>query len=314
MGCAKKNKKNLDIGKVSQEVMERSVIPYLPMIDTLQLDGGVINCQGKVVIGHSPSIGVPLESLGYFAFHYAASNVACRFALPKYLVVGLYLPAGSEERILKIITKSLGEEAKKYGVTVVAGQTATYYGIEAPLVTTTCLGESIGNPKDPKLGDEILLIGEIGGEASWLRNSSKGLTTKEWKKFTPLNIILKLHKIDGVTLIHDVSEGGVKRALFEVSEALRMMLDINTENIVFANGVLNIEEDPLRLPTYGTVIVLISPEARDTVAAICRENMFSCMNIGVVKFGEGVFIEGKKLEPPERIDFDNIYGSFKNSP
>jgi hydrogenase maturation factor len=313
MASTKKSKNNLGLGKVSQEVMNRSVIPYLPMSETLQLDGGSFNSQGKVVVAHSPSIGVPLESLGHFAFHYAASNVACRFARPKYLVVGLYLPVGSEENNLKVISKSLGEEAKKYGVTVVAGQTATYYGIEVPFVTTTCLGESIGNPMVPTQGDEILLIGEIGGEASWLRDSSRGLATKEWKKFTPLNIIVKLQRIEGVTLIHDVSEGGVKRALLEVSEALQMMLDVNSEKIVFANGVLKIEEDPLRLPTYGTVIVLIRPEARDTITAICRENMFPCMNVGAVKAGEGVFIDGKKLEPPERIAFDNIYGSFKKS-
>ena len=65
----------LGLGKVSKEVFRRSVQPYLPM-DEAELDGATLELTHRTVVAHSPSIGVPLEALGFFAFHYAASNVA----------------------------------------------------------------------------------------------------------------------------------------------------------------------------------------------------------------------------------------------
>ncbi|MDP2901233.1 MAG: hypothetical protein Q8O47_09725, partial [Candidatus Bathyarchaeota archaeon] len=67
----------LGLGKVSREVFRRSVLPFIPLDKELELDGATVKLTERTVIAHSPSIGVPLEALGFFAFHYAASNVAC---------------------------------------------------------------------------------------------------------------------------------------------------------------------------------------------------------------------------------------------
>jgi len=47
----------LGLGKVSPEVLERSVFSLLPMEAEPTLDGGTISLDGKAVIAHSPSIG-----------------------------------------------------------------------------------------------------------------------------------------------------------------------------------------------------------------------------------------------------------------
>lgn len=303
----------LGLGKVSREVLERSVFPHLPMADTPQLDGGVVRFQGEVVVAHSPSIGVPLESLGFFAFHYAASNVAARFARPKHLVTGLYLPVGSEERDLEIIAGGLGDEARRYGVTVVAGHTAAYVGIEAPFVTATCLGERVGPPVAPAPGDAVHVIGEVGGEAVWLKGLSMGVAGDEWKGFTPLPIMLRLQGIDGVTLMHDISEGGVKRALLEVSEALGVRLDVATDDVRLAEGVLSLDDDPLRLPTYGAMVALARSGAGEAVEEACVELDVPCSMVGVVEAGEGLVVDGEAVGRLDRVDLDRLYGSFRGS-
>ena len=302
----------LGLGKVSREVLERSVFPYLPLADTPRLDGGVILCQGEVVVAHSPSIGVPLESLGFFAFHYAASNVAARFARPKHLVTGIYLPVGSEVRDLETIARGLGDEARRYGVTVVAGQTATYVGIEAPLVTATCLGESVGSPVDPAHGDAIYVIGEVGGEAAWLKGLSMGVGGDEWRGFTPLPIMLRLQGIFGMTLMHDISEGGVKSGLLEVSEALGVRLDVATDDVRLAEGVLSLDEDPLRLPTYGAMVALAGSGAGEGVEEACGELGVPCSRVGVIGAGEGLFVDGEAVRRLDRVDLDWLYGSFSD--
>ncbi|MBC8224648.1 hypothetical protein H8E65_08675 [Candidatus Bathyarchaeota archaeon] len=309
---ASDKRRKLGLGKVSREVLERSVFPHLPLADTPRLDGGVVRCQGEVVVAHSPSIGVPLESLGFFAFHYAASNVAALFARPKHLVAGLYLPVGSEERDLETIAGGLGVEARRYGVTVVAGQTATYAGIETPLVTATCLGERVGTPVDPAPGDVIYVIGEVGGEAAWLKGLSMGVAGDEWKGFTPLPIMLRLQEVVGVTLMHDISEGGVKRALLEVSEALGVRLAVATYDVRLAEGVLSLDEDPLRLPTYGAMIALAGSGTREGVEEACGELGVPCSMVGVVEAGEGLVVDGEAVRRLDRVDLDWLYGSFSD--
>jgi hydrogenase expression/formation protein HypE len=301
----------LGLGKVSHEVLERSVFPFLPLLGVPELDGGMIQHQGRIVIAHSPSIGVPLEALGFFGFHYAASNVAARFARPRHMVIGIYLPLGTREEDLMTITRGLGEEAAKYGVTIVAGQTATYAGIEVPLLTATCIGEQLRQPRRPEAGDVVFIVGDVGGEAVWLRSLSEGRRSGVWRSFTPLPATLRLQGVEGVTLMHDVSEGGVKKALHEVASALRLKLEVESGGLRLVDGVEELGEDALRLPTYGSLIALVDPNEVDEVQRACGELGAPCAPVGVVKEGGGLYVDGVKVEDLKRIDLDRLYGSFE---
>ena len=307
------NDQTLGLGKVSQEVLERSVFSHLPLASKPQLDAGAIACGKELILAHSPSIGVPLESLGFFGFHYAASNVAARFGHPKHLVAGFYLPLGSKERELRTITSSLGKEARKYGVTIAAGQTATYAGIETPLVTATCMGERVRYPVDLSSGDDVYVVGEVGGEAIWLKDLSIGVESDDWRAFTPLPVMLGMHEIDGMKLMHDVSEGGLKKALQEVSEALNVRLDVETRGLRFADGVKDLGEDPLRVPTYGTAVVIVESGTGSMVEKACKELGVPCSSVGVVESGAGLIVDGLEVGRLERVDLDKLYGSFKDS-
>jgi hydrogenase maturation factor len=301
----------LGLGKVSGEILRRSVLSLMPTQRKITLDAAEVTLGERTVVAHSPSIGVPLEALGYFAFHYAASNVAARFAKPRYLVNGIYLPLETSERDLRIIVEGLGAEACKYGVTVVAGQTATYAGLEIPLVTVTCMGEPVRTPENPIPGDRVLLVGEVGGEALWLKNISEGWRGEVWRRFSPLPIALSLVECMGVRLMHDVSEGGVKNALQEVGEALKIRVNVDGEEIIYSPGVETINEDPLRVPTYGTLIVISRSDAVDDVLTIMGGLGVPCSPIGVVEAGEGVYIDGVKVGPFMRVSLDKVYGSFR---
>ncbi len=300
----------LGLGKVSREVLERSVFPFLPLLGAPELDGGVIQHQGRVVVAHSPSIGVPLEALGFFAFHYAASNVAARFARPRHMVIGIYLPLETREEDLRTIARGLGGEAARYGVTIVAGQTATYAGIEIPLLTATCIGEQLRQPRRPSARDVVFVVGDVGGEAVWLRSLFEGRRSGVWRDFTPLPAALRLQEVEGVTLMHDVSEGGVKKALHEVASALGLKLEVESGGLRLVDGVEGLGEDALRLPTYGSLIALVDPDEGDEVQRACGELGVPCAPVGVVEEGECLYIDGVKVEDLERIDLDRLYGSF----
>jgi hydrogenase maturation factor len=301
----------LGLGKVTREVFNRSVLPYFPVETAIELDGAITNLSGNTVIAHAPSIGVPIEALGFFAFHYSASNVAAKFGKPSQLISGIYLPLKTTEDELQIIAKGLGDEARKYGVTITAGQTGTYYGLDIPLLTATCLGECIGTPINVKAGDTVFLVGEVGGEAFWLDMISSNIQTNEiWKKFTPLPTILSLQNVRGIKLIHDVSEGGVIGSLFEVATTSNYGIEASSEGIVLYPGAEKLSVDIMRSPSYGSLIVIAEPEAVEDVKTLCIKLGVSCCIIGEVTIEHGLIFDSQLINKQERINLDEIYGSF----
>ena len=301
----------LGLGKVTREVFNRSVLPFIPVEKALELDGATTTLSGNTVIAHSPSIGVPTEALGFFAFHYSASNVASKFGKPSHLISGIYLPLKTTEEELRIIAKGLGDEAKKYGVTVTAGQTATYFGLDIPLLTTTCIGENIRTPENVDTRDSVLLVGDVGGEAVWLDKLSKEASVEDmWRDFTPLPIILSLQNSPGVKLIHDVSEGGVKGSLFEVSNSIDYGISASSDGVGLYSGAEKLSGDIFKAPSYGTLILVIQPNAVEGVQSICREQCVSCKVIGEIIPDRGLIFDGESIDKQERMDLDEIYGSF----
>jgi len=303
----------LGLGKVSREILRRSVFPFLPLEKEPSLDGGSIRLKGRTIVAHSPSIGVPLDALGFFAFHYAASNVASLFAIPRYIVTGIYLPLRTKEEDLRTIAKGLGDETKRFRVKVAAGQTATYYGLEIPLITATCLGEPVKKPERPSENDLVVVVGAVGGEALWLKALSEGRLDIHWSSFTPLPAILQLQRVEGVKLLHDVSEGGLVGALHEIAEEIDLRLDISSRKMPYAEGAEELGKDVLRAPTYGTLIAIIDPETVEALSRNCTELGYPFASVGKVKSGCNVYIDGLKIKGLERISIDEIYGTFKQS-
>ncbi|RLE93058.1 MAG: hydrogenase assembly protein HupF, partial [Thermoprotei archaeon] len=140
--------RKLGLGKLNRKTLEELVLKHLP-IAVAGLDSSQLPHVEDAVISVNPAIGVPTEALGFFAFHYAASNVAVSMAKPLHATFTLLLPPGFESEDLEVITREFGREAKRYGVSVVAGHTATYKGVEQPLAVTTVIGRRIRAPRKP---------------------------------------------------------------------------------------------------------------------------------------------------------------------
>jgi hydrogenase maturation factor len=301
----------LGLGKVSRDVFERSVFPFIPADEEPGLDGNTIMLNGRTVVAHSPSIGVPLDALGFFAFHYAATNVACRFGRPTHMVTGIYMPLRTKESDLRKIVKGLGDEARKHNVKVVAGQTATYQGLGIPLVTATCFGEENRRAQPASEEDSIILIGEIGGEAVWLKGLSEGRRDGRWRGFTPLETALRLQGCHGVKIMHDVSEGGLKGALFEVAEHCGLGIDVSSSTIPLSEGAGELDGDILRAPTYGALVVVASKDGAEDVASLCASQGRPCTHLCNLRGGKGLFVDGTMIMEQKRVEIDELYGNFE---
>jgi hydrogenase maturation factor/predicted fused transcriptional regulator/phosphomethylpyrimidine kinase len=314
MGVARQ----LDLGKVRPAILRRSVFPYIPLYRQPTLDAAAVEITGNMVISHNPALGTPLETVGFFAFHYSASNLAMRFARPEYMVVGLNLPPQSTEEDLRLIAKSLGDEAAQYGVKAVGGHTGVYKGLSIPLVSVTCFGKQLRNPVPPSPGDLVVVVGEVGAEAVWLRSLSSNGTDPRgdegiWRTLTPLSASLSLAMVKDVRLMHDVSEGGVGTALHELAADTGWKLDVKSNSLPYHAETRKLRADLLRIPSYGALIAVVKRDALDKIARLCKRAGFSCTKVGTVRKGRGAYVDGVRVRSIERTELDQIYGSFRSA-
>jgi len=118
------------VGKLSLTAVKRVLeeVGVKPELDANEADG--------LLAAVNPAVGVPDELLGFFAFHYLASNVAAAFGKPEFALLDLVLPPGYlEERALFIIRTFAGK-CRKYGVKLVSGHTGRYEGTEYPIASS----------------------------------------------------------------------------------------------------------------------------------------------------------------------------------
>ncbi|MBC8498432.1 hypothetical protein H8D40_05540 [Candidatus Bathyarchaeota archaeon] len=111
--------------------------------------------------------------------------------------------------------------------------------------------------------------------------------------------------------MHDVSEGGVKRALLEVTSANDCRIDVDSALIEYADGAEALDLDVLRAPTYGALIVVVDPDNSARVQDVCSELDVPASDAGVVSEGEGLYIDDERVQVGHRMAIDEVYGSFR---
>jgi len=111
--------------------------------------------------------------------------------------------------------------------------------------------------------------------------------------------------------MHDVSEGGLKGCLYEAADSLGMRVEVSTKRLHYSKGALDMGEDPLRGPSYGTLMVVADPTGAKGVKDVCSELGLPCVDVGSLSVGSGLFIDGDEVAEQRRIHLDEIYGSLR---
>jgi len=306
---------SLGLGKVSVDILKKYVLHYFPTVHRPALDGNLLTLSGDVVISHNPALGVPIETLGFFAFHYVACNIAMKFAVPEFAICGIYMPPESTVKDLEVIAKEFGKEASAYGVKVVGGHTGVYKGIEIPVVSVTMLGIRKRKWSTPKPGDKVLVVGEVGREAYWLYSLAYGLDVEKefWRKLTCLPVALELLKAEQVKVMHDVSEGGIKGALLDIVNWLGIGLSIKSSDLPLFSKLNEINVDPLIAPSYGTLIALVDSEGLESIKSDLGSLNIPYSVVGEVIPEKKLLIDGKVAVGVDRSKLDELYGSLSSS-
>ncbi|WP_449462141.1 thiamine-phosphate synthase family protein [Tardisphaera miroshnichenkoae] len=205
---------------------------------------------GELVVSTAPAIGLPEDTLPFFSLSYAVGNLLASFSKPLYAVDEVLIPPGRKADDAQRLVEAVQAEAKGFGVKLVGGHTGAYEGIELPLITVTAWGKRMRQALKPSVGDRLYLFGEPFLESKWLDwLTGQAEVEVDWRKLTPVPILKELIGMK-VKALHDVSEGGIQRAILDVTGDLGF-----SEGPALARlrGIRSLSD-----PSYGCVLAVVS--------------------------------------------------------
>lgn len=282
------------------------------------LDNGVVRLgHGQVMIvtvdpvSAIPAFGMKISawlSVHLIASDYTASGLDPQFAIFSY---NLPPPMSASER--DVYVSAIGNECRRLGVTIVAGHTGSYPGSGYTVIGA---GAMIGlakeggyvTPSMAREGDVVLMTKDAAIEASGSLAASfpnfvrkrlgAAVASKAKNKLklcTTVNDARTARRIglgDGVTSMHDATEGGVLGGLDEMASASAKAFEVDLSRIPVSTeselvcGAFGL--DPLNTMSEGALLMTCRPEKVSNLEKVMSKAQIQVSVIGSVKGGSGL--------------------------
>lgn len=226
-------------GKVSENVLKRSILKRCrsKQEDMVQGPGVGRDCaifhvkeKNYCMTSVETVIVMEMQQVRHGIFH-AVNNLICGGAEPISVSLGVTLPENAEESDLRAVMDVADDSCREAGVAISGGHTEVSSAVKKPIVTICAMGmasECIKNQICPGL--DLVMTGYAGmeGTAILARAKEQELlerfpldlvrAAQEFDKKLSLEQEGKIAAICGASAMHDISQGGVFGALWELCE------------------------------------------------------------------------------------------------
>lgn len=324
----------MKIGKVPENVLKRSVFKQIhTKRSEVVLGAGVgedcaaikLAADETLVMSTDPITGTA-QDIGTLAIQITVNDLASSGAEPVGVLLTVLLPEYVEEAELKKMMMQVEEACAETGVQVMGGHTEVTAVVNQPVITVC----GVGKVKDGCListagaepGMDILVTKWIG-----IEGTSIIAKEKEKKLLTRFSVpfVEKAKKLDeyisvlseaavatesGVSAMHDVTEGGIFGALWEMAESSGVGLEIDLKKIPIRQETVEICEffgiNPYGLISSGCML-MAAKDGNHLVRELQKAGI-PATNIGKATAGNDRVLlnedERRFLEPPKT---DELY-------
>ncbi len=324
----------MKIGKVPESVLKRSVLKQIHTKRNEVLQGAAVgeDCAAMklnedeiFVISTDPITGTS-EDIGRLAIQVTLNDLASAGAEPVGVMLTVLLPQEITEQEIRTMVSQAEEACRLANVQIMGGHTEVTSAVIRPVITVTGIGKvkenGLVSTSGVTAGMDIVLT-------KWAGLEGTSILAKEKKeelsaRFTE-DFILRAQRFDqmlsvmpeaaaavksGVKAMHDVTEGGIFGALWELAESSGVGLEIELKKIPLKQETVEICEffgiNPYGLISSGAMLMASNDGSR-LVMDLKKAGIAACMIGKATEGNDRVLLNGEErrfLEPPKA---DELY-------
>lgn len=270
-------------GKIPESVLKRSVLRQLHnRRDEVLLGAGVgedcaaltLEADEVFVMSTDPITGTGKE-MGSLAVITTANDLASSGAEPVGVMLTILLPEESEEALLKEIMRDAEATCEKFHMQILGGHTEVSAAVNRPVISVSGVGkvkkDAMIKTGGARPGMDIVVSKWIGIEGTVILAKERErellgryATTfidrsKDLDAYISVLSEAAVAARSGVSAMHDVTEGGIFGALWEMAEASGVGLEIDLKKIPVRQETIEICEffglNPYELISGGSMLM-----------------------------------------------------------
>lgn len=324
----------MNLGKISETVLKRSVLNQIKHRREEVLVGPAVgeDCSvlkvgsdELIVLSTDPITGT-VGDIGTYAVHITANDIASNGAEVIGIMLTILLPEGTQESELRAIMSDIEGVCGKLKIEVIGGHTEITKAVNQPIVTVTGVGkmkkDEIIKTAGARPGQEIVMTKWAGLEGTAIIAAAR---EEELRTKYPLSFLENAKKMIeyisvvpeamvaravGVTSMHDVTEGGIFGALWEIGAASKVGLEVDIKKIPLKQETVEICEfydiNPYMLISSGCML-MITDKGNQLVDNLKAEGIVAAVIGRITEGNDRIIIneeERRFLEPPKS---DELY-------
>ncbi|HWT27835.1 MAG TPA: AIR synthase family protein [Mobilitalea sp.] len=324
----------MNLGKIPETALKRSVLNQIEHRRDEVLVGPAIgeDCsvlaigEDEVLVLSTDPITGTVKDIGTLAVHITANDISSNGAEVIGIMLTILLPDGTQEPELRGMMQDIEAVCAKLQIEVIGGHTEVTKAVNQPLVTVTGVGKmkrsEMIKTAGAKPGQEIVMTKWAGleGTAIIAAAKEKELLGKYSSSFIDgakrmidyISVVpdSKIAREVGVTSMHDVTEGGIFGALWEIGAASKVGLEVDLKKILLKQETVEICEfydlNPYMLISSGCML-MITDQANRLVERLNAEGIAAAVIGRIIQGNDRVIIneeERRFLEPPKS---DELY-------
>lgn len=329
----------MKVGKISETILKRSIFKQIhTKRDEVILGAGVgEDCAamklapGEVFVISTDPITGTVKDVGMLAVQITANDLASSGAEPVGVMLTVLLPEEIEEEDIREMMRQAEEACARFHIQVMGGHTEVTKAVNQPVISVTGVGkvreDRLVSTAGAKPGQDILVTKWIGIEGTSIiaKEKEKELkghfsesfveTAKGFDQYLSVLPESRIAVEHGVSAMHDVTEGGIYGALWEVAEASKVGLEIDLKAIPIRQETVEIceyfELNPYYLISSGCM--LMASDGGHDLARKLQEAGIPAAVIGKAVEGKARRIwNGGEESYLERPKTDELYKIYHN--
>lgn len=326
----------MKIGKLSESALQKLIFEQLNNKRDEVLAGPGIgeDCtalkldSGEVFVASADPITGTTKDIGHLAVHVTANDLASSGAEPVGLIVTALFPPSIKEKQIKEIMQQMNIECGKLSIMVLGGHTEVTAAVNQTILSVTGIGkvqeEKLILSRNARPGQDIVITKHIGLEGTGIIAKEKEEELRQWFSASfieeakacmeDISVVPEgLAARDYVSSMHDITEGGIYGALWEISKASNVGLEVTIENIPIKQHTIEICErynlNPYQLISSGSM--LMTTDNGQQLVEILKQKGIKGTIIGHTTDSRDklIYRQGKagNLEAPKQDELYKIY-------